>query len=83
MKELTIQLGKNGVTENFFATLRSYFKYNVSVKIIVLQNFPDRTKEKVKEISLEISKTLGEKYTCKTIGFTISVKKWKKSNNKL
>lgn len=71
----TIQLGKNGMSENFLTTLKTYFKNNQSVKIVVLQNFPDRDSKRMKEVSEEITKSLGENFSAKVIGFTISVKK--------
>ena len=72
-----IQLGKQGITENFIETLKSYFKKHNNVKISVLKSCC-RDKEELKKISKEILNKLGENYTAKTIGYTIAVKKWRK-----
>ncbi len=73
-----IQLGKNGLTENFIGTLKNYFKNNKNVKISVLRS-STRDKEKVKEISEKILESLGKNYTSKIIGYTIVIKKWRKN----
>lgn len=73
----TIQIGKNGLTENFFETLEGYFKRHLSVKVIVLKS-ASRDKAKIKEYSEKILARLGNHYTTRTIGFTIIFKKWRK-----
>ena len=78
----SIQLGKNGVTENFILTLISQFKKHDIVKVHVLKNARDSGKEgkkDVKKYSDELLKILGNKYTSKIVGFTIIVKKWRKA----
>ncbi len=77
----TIQLGKNKVTENFILTLKNHFKKHDNVKISVLKSCC-RNKNEIKEMSEEILSNLGKNYTAKTIGFTIAVKKWRKSVQK-
>ncbi|MFH1325508.1 MAG: YhbY family RNA-binding protein [archaeon] len=73
-----IQLGKNGVTENFIETLKTYFAKHENVKISLLKS-ATRNREEIKKISEEILDKLGKNYTAKIIGFTIIVKKWRKS----
>lgn len=73
----TIQIGKNGLTENFFETLNGYFKKHLSVKVVVLKS-ASRDKSKIKEYSEKIIERLGNNYTSRTIGFTIIFKKWRK-----
>jgi len=73
-----VQLGKNGVTENFIISLQSLFKKNGNVRISVLKNAGHK-KEKVNEYKEKILNGLGNHYTAKTIGFTIVVKKWRKA----
>ncbi|MEA3413934.1 MAG: hypothetical protein U9Q99_00195 [Nanoarchaeota archaeon] len=75
IKEL--QLGKNGITENFITTLKKYFDNVRTVKISVLSSAREN-KEDVKEYSKEILQKLGMNYTAKVIGFTIILKKWRK-----
>ena len=73
-----MQLGKNGVTDNFVGTLKTYFKTRDIVKISVLKS-AGHSKEKVKEYSEKILDKLGVYYTSKMIGFVIVIRKWRKS----
>jgi len=72
-----VQLGKNGVTDNFIETLKNYFKKHRNVKISALKS-STRDKNELKNISEEILDKLGKNYTSRIIGFTIVVKKWRK-----
>ena len=73
-----MQIGKQGLTENFLKTLKLYFQTHANVKISVLKS-AGHEKAKVKEIAEEILGELGNNYTVKTLGFTIFLKKWRKS----
>lgn len=77
-KTSRIQLGKQGLTENFIETLKDNFKKHENVKISVLKS-GRHNKENVKEYSEEILKKLGKNYTVRIIGFTIILKKWRKA----
>lgn len=70
-----IQLGKNGITENFIKTLKSYFKNHGTVKISVLKS---AGRENIKKYSEEILEKLGKNYTTRVIGFIINLKRWRK-----
>lgn len=72
-----IQLGKNGVSENFIGTLKSHFKNHKKVKISVLRTYC-RDKKELKKISEKLVEKLGNHYTSSTIGYTINLKKWRK-----
>jgi len=72
-----VQLGKNGITDNFIESLRNCFKNHQNVKISVLKS-AGHDKMEVKKYSEEILEALGKNYTSKIIGFTIVVKKWRK-----
>lgn len=72
-----IQLGKQGVTNNFIETLKGYFKKHENVKISALKT-ATRDKKELQKFSKEILDKLGRNYTSKIIGFTIVVKKWRK-----
>ena len=77
-----VQLGKQGITDNFILTLNNMFKKHDLVKISVLKSARGEGKEAkniVKKFSEEILNRLGRKYTGKIIGFTIVVKKWRKA----
>jgi len=69
-----VQLGKNGITENFFLTLKSHFKKHKIVKVQVLKS-AGHEKEKVKEFSEKILKRLGKNYSARIVGFVINVKR--------
>jgi len=73
----TIQLGKQGITENFIGNLRNQFKNHENVKISVLKS-GTRNKNELRKMSDEIIDRLGNRYTAKIIGWTIVVKKWRK-----
>jgi len=73
-----IQIGKQGITENFIVTLKNYFKSHENVKISVLKS-ATRNKAEINNFSEEILDKLGRKYTSRIIGFTIVVKKWRKN----
>ncbi len=73
-----VQLGKNGITDNFIKTLKNCFKNHKDVKISVLKG-AGHDKKRVKKYSEDILEKLGKNYTTKIIGFTIFVKKWRKA----
>jgi RNA-binding protein YhbY len=73
-----IQLGKNGVTDNFIESLKDRFTQVQNIKISVLRSCC-RDKEDLKEIVEKILNGLGKNYTAKTIGYTIALKKWRKA----
>jgi len=74
----SIQLGKQGLTENFLKTLQDHFKKLSNVKISVLKSCC-RDKKELKKISEEIVDKLGKHYTTKNIGYVIVLKKWRKA----
>jgi RNA-binding protein YhbY len=78
MKTAEMQIGKNGITENFVQTLKTCFEKHESVRISVLKS-AGHNKQDIKKYSEEILEKLGKKYTAKLIGFKIIVKKWRKA----
>ncbi len=74
---VNVQIGKNGITENFLETLKNYFKNHQNVKISVLKS-ATRNREELKKISEKILEGMGKNFTTRIIGFTIVVKKWRK-----
>jgi RNA-binding protein YhbY len=78
MAQLEVQIGKNGLTENFLTTLKTNFKNHDNVRISVLKS-AGHEKSNVKEISEKILQELGNHYTAKVIGFKIVLKKWRKA----
>ena len=77
MRYNKLQLGKNGITENFIATLKDYFKNHDNVKITVLKS-AGHEKAKVKGYAEHLLEILGKNYTSRVIGFSIFFKKWKR-----
>ena len=73
-----IQIGKNGVSENFLKTLKEHLKNRRFLRVSILKSARAEGKEgkkQVKEMSKKISDFLGEKFSIKNIGFTIKIKK--------
>ena len=75
-----MQLGKKGLTPEFIKDIETRLnKYrNVSIKISVLRSARE-SKQDVKNYAEEIIKKLGPKFTYKTIGFSIFLRKWRKA----
>jgi len=73
-----VQLGKQGITDNFIETLRSHFKNYDSVRVNVLKG-AGHDRNEIKEIADGITGKLGDNFTSKIIGFVIVVKKWRKA----
>ena len=78
MTSAEMQLGKNGITENFIETLKKIFQNHDMVRLSVLKSAREN-REDMKKYSEEIIGKLGEKYTAKVIGFKIILKKWRKA----
>jgi len=72
-----VQLGKQGITENFILTLGNHFKKNNIVKVSVLKG-AGHERDKIKGYAEKILEGLGSKFSTKIIGFTIIVKKWRR-----
>lgn len=73
-----IQLGKQGLTDNFIGSLKDHFANHRIVKVSVLRSCC-RNKKELKEINEVILKKLGKNFTSKMIGYTIVFKKWRKA----
>lgn len=73
-----VQIGKNGITQNFLETLKNYFKNHQNVKISVLKS-ATRNREELKKIAEKILESTGKNFTTRIIGFTIVVKKWRRN----
>ncbi len=74
---MEIQIGKNGLTAGLTTRLKNDFKTHELVKMHILKS-AGHEKEKVKEISEKILSELGNKYTCRIIGFMLILRKWRK-----
>ena len=70
----SIQIGKNGLTDNFILSIENAFKTRKAIKIRVLKS-AGHDKEKIKEFAERIVFKLGEKYSYRIVGFSIFLKK--------
>ena len=75
--QCSIQLGKQGITDNFIESLKNLFKNHINVRVCVLKG-AGHEKKKVKDYSENILDKLGKNFTAKIVGFTIFLKKWRK-----
>ncbi len=71
-----MQIGKNGLTDNFIEALKHVFGTHDTVKVSVFGS-ATHEKEEVKAMAEKIIAQLGKKYTYKLVGFTISLRKWR------
>ncbi len=73
----SIQVGKNGLSDNLIENLKTHFKNHQNVKVVFLKN-SGRNKAKIKKSAEDMINELGPNYTYRVIGFTVFVKKWRK-----
>ncbi len=76
-KFANVQVGKNGITDNFIVTLKNHFKNHENVRVSVLQS-GTRDQEELKKMTDDILDKLGKNYTARIIGYTIMIKQWRK-----
>ena len=69
-----LQLGKQGITENFIKTLQTYFVKNRVVKISVMQSLSTDKKE-IKNLAQEIIEKLQGKFKSNFIGHKIILRR--------
>ena len=69
-----LQLGKQGITENFIKTLQTYFVKNKFVKISVLQSCC-RDKKELEKMANEIAEKLKGTFRIKLIGYKIILRR--------
>lgn len=76
-----IQLGKKGITDEFVKDIESrlHKHRNITIKISVLKSARENGKEDVKKYADELIEKLGDKYTAKVLGFSIFLRKWRKT----
>lgn len=76
-KQKLMQIGKKGLTKEFLEDLNRRFEDCENIKVDVLKSARE-SKQEVIQYSNEIKEFLGNKYTLKVLGFSISIKKWRK-----
>ena len=78
--QIEIQLGKKGLTKEFLEDLKKRFEKPElkNIKISVLKSARE-SRDDVKKYADELKNFLGNKFTYRIIGFSIFLKKWRKS----
>jgi RNA-binding protein YhbY len=77
------QMGKAGLTDQFIEALRTSFKTHKVAKIAILQT-ATRDREEMKKMGEQICEKLDDKefkYEFRTIGFTMTVRKFKRKTH--
>lgn len=78
MPLIKLQIGKNGLTNEFIEKLRKVFVKNDHVRISLLKS-SGRNRDKTREWADKIISSLGTNYKYNVIGFTIALRKWRKA----
>ena len=78
--QLEMQLGKNGLTQSFLEEIKKRFEKPElkNIKISVLKSARE-SRDDVKKYADKLKNFLGNKFTYRIIGFSIFLKKWRKS----
>ena len=81
LQQKETQLGKNGITPEFVKDIEKRLENdrNITMKVSVLKSIRPEGKKDVKKYADELLEKLGEKYTVKTMGFSIFLRKWRKA----
>ena len=77
--QFEMQLGKKGLTLEFLEEIKDRFKIPKvkNIKVSVLKSARE-SREDVKKYANEMGEFLGGKFTCRILGFSIFVKKWRR-----
>lgn len=75
-----LQLGKNGLTAEFIANIKKIFVNAEHVRVGLLKS-ATRDKEEAKKIAEKLVSELGKNFTFKIIGYTIVLRRWRKSKD--
>jgi RNA-binding protein YhbY len=73
-KQMTMQVGKQGVTDNFIATLKTAFKTHATIRVAALKA-SGRDSQSIQQIADDIVTRLNGSFAYRVIGFTIILKK--------
>jgi len=77
--QMEVQLGKKGLTPEFLEGIKKRFEKPAvkNLKVSVLKSARE-SQDDVKKYASEIKEFLGENFTCRVLGFSIFLKKWRK-----
>ena len=76
------QIGKKGLTSEFVEQVRKTFEKSDLIKIELLKS-ATRKKEEADTIGNDLVDKLGDKFTCKRVGYTLTIRKWRKARSTL
>jgi len=79
-KQMSMQIGKKGLTQGFLEDLKRRFEDSENIKIDVLKSARE-SKDDVKKYADAIHEFLGPKFTFRVLGFNIAFKKWRKDKS--
>jgi len=81
LQQKETQLGKNGITPEFVNDIEKRLEKdrNITMKVSVLKSVRPEGKKDVKKYADELLEKLGDKYTVRTMGFSIFLRKWRKA----
>lgn len=71
---ITMQVGKNGLTENFISSLENAFKVHKFIKVTYLKS-SGRTHESVEADGKKIIDKLGKNFIYHRMGFVLTLRK--------
>lgn len=74
---IRLQIGKNGLTDNFISQAKAIFEHEKAIKISLLKS-ATRNKEEAMKIGNELVGKLGSGAKYKLIGYTLVVKRGRK-----
>lgn len=77
---IKLNLGKKGLTPEFIENLKKLFANVEHARISMLKS-STRDKEEAKKWAEEIVNGLGKNFTYKLIGYTLVIRKWRKSKD--
>jgi len=72
-----IQIGKNGLTEEFIDQVKSLFTNEKMIKISILKS-ACRDKNEAKKIAEKLIVELGKKYDYKLVGYVLTISKFRR-----
>lgn len=73
-KQLSMQIGKQGITDNFIQTLQNAFKTHYTIRISALQS-SGRDKDSIVKMADDMVSRLQGNFDYRILGFTIIMKK--------
>jgi RNA-binding protein YhbY len=75
---IKLNLGKKGLTPEFIGNMKQLFVNGDHIRVTMLKS-STRDKAEAKKWAEEILASLGKNYTCKVIGYTLVLRKWRKA----